>query len=128
MKKAIKTLALIWLMSACIPDNLKEKMNEGMLNAQQMLADWEFQKAIGQIELHKLRNGNYPNSLSELEFLTAMDSSMFNAVEYTRLGSAYELNLKMEFPSFDAKETKRLSLHYPPEFWRGLGCVKSNAK
>lgn len=126
MKNMVKTLPLILLMSACIPDNLKEKMNEGMSEAQQMLGDWEFKKALAQIELHKLRSGSYPNSLRELKFLTAMDSSLFHNVEYTRLDSVYELNLKMNFPSFDGKQTQRVILRYPAEFWKGLGCVKSN--
>jgi hypothetical protein len=128
MKNAVKALILISLMSACIPDNIKEQMDVQMLNAQFMLADWQFKKALAEIELHKLRNGSYPNSLSDLEFLTPMDSSMSNFVEYTRLDSVYELNLKMEFPSLDGKETKRANLQYPPAFWKGLGCVKSNAK
>jgi hypothetical protein len=121
-------LALICLMTACIPDSVKEKMNEGLSNAQQMMADWEFKKAIAQIELHKLRNGQYPNSLSELKFLSPMDSSMFKNVDYTRLDSVYELNLKMELVSLDGKETRRIELKYPAEFWTGLGCVKSNVK
>lgn len=128
MKKAASIVTIIFLLSGCIPDNLKEKMNEGMANAQQMLGDWEFKKAIAQIELHKLRNGSYPNSLSELKFLSPMDSSMFTNVEYTRLDSVYELNLKMEFPSLTGKETKRINLQYPPEFWKGLGCARSNVK
>src|SRR5690349_10741594 len=122
----IAVIALI--MSACIPGNVKEKMKESMSKVQEMAADMEFKKAIGAIELHKLRNGAYPNSLAELEFLTAFDSSMTAYVEYTRLDSVYELNLKMEFPSLDGKETKAVALHYPPEFWNGLGCVKSNVK
>jgi hypothetical protein len=121
-------LTLICLMTACIPDSVKEKMNEGLSNAQQMMADWEFKKAIAQIELHKLRNGHYPNSLSELKFLSAMDSSMIKNVDYTRLDSVYELNLKMEPVSLDGKEGKRIELKYPAEFWTGLGCVKSNVK
>jgi hypothetical protein len=128
MKTILKTLPLLLLLSACIPDNIKEQMNEGLSNANQMMADWEFKTAIAQIELHKVRNGNYPNSLSELKFLSAMDSSMFSYVDYTRLDSVYELNLNMEFPSFDGKKTKRVNLQYPPEFWKGLGCIKSNAR
>jgi hypothetical protein len=116
-------------MSACIPDDVKEKMVEGMSSAQLMMADWEFKKALANIELHKLRNGSYPASLSELQFLSAMDSSMLKNVEYTRLDSVYELNLKMEFASLDTKEKKKpIILQYPAEFWKGLGCVKSNAK
>lgn len=116
-------------MCSCIPDNIKEKMNEGMMIGQQIMADQEFKKAIAQIELHKLRNGSYPASLSELKFLTVMDSSIFSSVEYKRLDSVYELNLKLEFPSsIDGEGTKRVKLQYPPEFWNGLGCVKSNVK
>jgi hypothetical protein len=115
-------------MTACIPDGMKGKMNTAMKQAQEMLADQEFKKAIAQIELHKLRNGNYPASLSELEFLTQIDSSFFSVVAYTRLDSGYELNLEMRSASFTNDTTGSVDLHYPPEFWKGLGCVKSNAR
>jgi hypothetical protein len=69
-------------------------MKEGMSNAQQMLADWEFKKAIAKIELRKFKKWQLSNSLLELKFITSMDSSMFANVE----------------------------------FWKGLGCIKSNAK
>jgi hypothetical protein len=128
MKNIIIPVVFILLMTSCIPDDIKDKMNKGMAGAQQMMADWEFKKAISQIELHKLRNGNYPNSLRELKFLSAMDSSMFNFVEYTRRDSVYELNLKMKFSSIDGKEIKEIHLKYPPEFWKGLGCIKSNVR
>jgi len=78
-------LALMFLMTTCIPDNVKEKMNEGLTDAQHMMTDWELKKAIAHIELHKLRNGHYPNSLSELRFLSPIDSSMMNNVVYARL-------------------------------------------
>lgn len=115
-------------MSSCIPDKIKEQMNDQMRVAKQMMADHQFKNALAHIELHKLRNGSYPALLSDLEFLTAMDSSMATFVEYTSLGSAYELNLKMEFPSLDGGTMESVELHYPPEFWKGLGCVKSNLK
>ena len=127
MKNAL-LLTLICFVSACIPDNIKEKMNDGMHDAQLVMADWEFKKAIAQIELHKLRNGHYPDSLSELRFLSQIDSSMIGNVEYKRLDSVYELNLRMKFASFDGNESRVIDLNYPPEFWTGLGCVKSNLK
>ena len=126
MKHLTFFLALI-LLSSCIPDTLKEKMNDGMSMAQTMMADQQFKSAIAQVELHKLRNGVYPNSLSELQFLSAMDSSMFHSIEYAKLDTAYELNINLDMPSFDGSK-KRIHLNYPPEFWRGLGCIKSNAK
>jgi hypothetical protein len=97
-----------------------------MAQAQNMLIDQEFKKAIAHIELHKLRSGTYPLSLSELQFLSALDSSMLRYVEYTRLDSVYELNITMEFPVLgDGDSTKKVQLKYPPEFWKGLGCMKS---
>jgi hypothetical protein len=133
METRIKTLTLTFtvfvIVSSCIPDRVKEKVNESMANAQGMLADQEFKKAIAHIELHKLRNGSYPESLKDLQFLNVMDSSMFSYVEYTRLDSAYELNIKMQVVSFsDEKNGKEVQLKYPPEFWKGLGCVRSNVK
>ena len=126
--KIIILVTLIALHASCIPEGVKDKMDEGMAEAQKILGDQEFKKAIAHIEMHKLRNGKYPKSLSDLKFLTAMDSSIFNFTEYTKLDSGYELNLKMEFPSFRENKTQTVYLHYPPEFWNGLGCVKSNVK
>jgi hypothetical protein len=126
--KSITLFLTVILFSSCIPDTLKEKMNDGMAQAQTMMADQQFKSAIAQVELHKLRNGAYPNSLSELQFLSAMDSSMFHSIKYTRLDTAYEMNIDLDVPSFDGKSKKRINLTYPPEFWKGLGCIKSNAK
>ena len=98
-----------------------------MKQATAILADQEFKKAIAHIELHKLRNGEYPVTLRELKFLSATDSSLFNFVEYTRLDTGYELNMKkMEFPSVMGVESSPAQLKYPPEFWKGLGCIRSN--
>lgn len=127
MKAVPKTLLMIFLLTGCVPDSMKEKINEELANAQEIMGDWEFKKAIAQIELHKLRNGHYPNSLSELQFLSAVDSTIFHRVEYTRLDSVYELNLVMKAASLGGDE-EEIDLHYPAEFWKGLGCVKSNLK
>ena len=67
MKNRILSIALLSLMVSCIPENLKNELDTGMAKAQYMFADQEFKKAIAHIELHKLRNGSYPNSLSELK-------------------------------------------------------------
>lgn len=129
MKNIIIPLFSIALLTSCIPDSVKEKVNESVASAQNMLADNEFKKAIGHIELHKLRTGAYPESLKDIEFLTPMDSSMFAYVEYTRLDSVYELNIKMELVTFGGETNgKQVQLKYPPEFWKGLGCVRSNVK
>jgi hypothetical protein len=113
---------------SCIPDNIKDQMNENLSKASSMFADQEFKKAIGFIELHKLRNGSYPASLHELQFLSELDSTTFSFVEYHKLDSGYELNVNFKFPSLAGKDEKEVRLKYPPEFWKGLGCVRSNAK
>lgn len=115
------------IVSSCIPDNVKQEMDQGMHQMQQMLADQHFKSAVGAIGLHKLRNGKYPASLYELKYLNPMDSTMFNFVEYKSLDSLYELNVKGEYPSLTGKEMNKINLKYPKEFWKGLGCSRSNA-
>ena len=119
---------IVVVLVSCIPGNIKDEMNEHMQTAQSMFADQEFKKAIAHIELHKLRNGSYPSSVRELQFLSAFDSSTFNFVEYYKLDSGYELNINFELPAFTGSKQAEVKLSYPEEFWRGLGCVKSNAK
>jgi hypothetical protein len=128
MKRVLPFVIISLLLSCCVPDNLKEKLNEGIMTGHKMIADQEFKRALANIELHKLRTGSYPVSLSDLKFLSAMDSTMFGYVEYTRLDTAYELNVKMDVPSLTDGTSQKLELRYPAEFWNGLGCVRSNVK
>jgi hypothetical protein len=127
MKKIAIVVLLLSGLSGCFPADVKEQMQNQMASAQRMFAETEFKKALGQIELHKLRTGIYPRSLSELQFLNQLDSSMSSFVEYTRLDSGYELNVKAAFPSEEMAQEQALP-HFPDEFWKGLGCVKSNTK
>ena len=119
---------IVAVLVSCFPGNIKDEMNEHMQTAQSMFADQEFKKAIAHIELHKLRNGSYPSTLWDLQFLSAFDSSTFKFVEYHKLDSGYELNISFELPVFTGGKQKELKLSYPAEFWKGLGCVKSNAR
>ncbi|HEY0771381.1 MAG TPA: hypothetical protein VGD31_13705 [Sphingobacteriaceae bacterium] len=128
MKKAFVFILSGVLMGSCIPDNVKEKLNDGLMVGHRMLADQEFKRAIANIELHRLRTGAYPATLHELKFLSAMDSTMFSYVEYSRLDSGYALNLKMEVPSLSGDAPQKVDLTYPAEFWAGLGCRRSNLK
>jgi hypothetical protein len=112
---------------SCFPGDIRNQMDQNMKEAQNMFADQEFKKTIAYIELHKLRNGTYPASLNELQFLSAFDSSSFKAVEYHKLDSGYELNIYFTLASITGKQDAQVKLNYPPEFWKGLGCVKSNA-
>jgi len=135
MNKIIFLAVFITSISSCIPENIEQEMSEGMHRGFQMMDDQHFKTALSYIELYKLRNGDYPNELTDLQYISIMDSSVFQRVEYTKLDSLYELNLKPLFPQTKGnkkkkKKTKRngAGLKYPPEFWNGLGCAKSNMK
>jgi len=120
----------IFLFSSCIPDNVKKEIGKSMKEGEKLFADREFKNAIYNIEMYKLRNGVYPETLKDLEFLTNMDSSIFSSVEYIKLDTVYELNLKFVFPKPSLKGLimDTVKIHYPERFWKGLGCTKSNTK
>ena len=118
--------AIVFVAAGCIPDGIKDKVDEQMSEAQQMLADMEFKKALAGIEMHRLRTGDYPISITEIQYLSVMDSSIYTSVEYHKLDSGYELNLTEEYMNLFGGE-KRIA-KYPPDFWKGLGCVKSNLR
>jgi hypothetical protein len=129
MKRILLLVITMALLSSCITDGVRKKMDEQMVLADKIFGDMHFKNAISQIEMHKLRNGSYPGSLSDLQFLAAMDSGMFQFVEYQKLDSGYELNFKENvFSSIIGEKRKPVNLEYPAEFWKGLGCVRSNAK
>ncbi len=80
--------------------------------------------------MYKLRNEAYPETLKDLDFLTNMDSSIFSSVDYIKMDTVYELNLRFVFPMPSLKGLKldSVKIKYPENFWKGLGCVKSNTK
>ena len=90
-------------------------------DADAQFGDQHFKTAISLIELHKLRFGTYPETLKDLQFMGNWDGIAISGVEYRRLGTGYELNLARGVIG-------KPSLSYPPEFWKGLGLVKSNVK
>jgi hypothetical protein len=83
--------------------------------------DWHFKIVIADIELHKVRTGAYPETLSDLKFISKEDLRAISGVSYTRLDTGYELN-------FARNRTAEQLPHYPKEFWQGLGLVRSNLK
>lgn len=119
----IRTVLLLLCLTSCIPKEAKDQMKK----MQEMLADQNFKYAIAHIEVYKLRHGEYPPSLNQLEYLSQMDSGLYQFVQYTRLDTAYELDVHYDIVSPFEKTQSEGSLHYPAEFWKGLGCVKSNA-
>lgn len=126
MRTILVTAVIVATASSCIPDGAKRKIDEQLIGAHEMMADMQFKNALANIELHKTRYGRYPQTLKDLKFLSATDSS-FIGVEYFKLDSGYELNLTYEAATFSGT-AQTVSIKYPDEFWQGLGCVKSNLK
>ena len=83
--------------------------------------DQHFKTTIALIELHKIRFGQYPEKLSDLRYTGEWDAIALNSVEYRRVPNGYELNVVRGWMG-------QPDLRYPPEFWHGLGIVKSNVK
>jgi hypothetical protein len=83
--------------------------------------DQNFKSAIALIELHKVRFGSYPDSLADLRFTGLWDQNYISAVEYTKLGDGYEINVTRGWVG-------EPDLQYPAEFWRGLGIRKTNVR
>ena len=59
----------------------------------QTFGDQNFKTSIALIELHKVRTGEYPERLEDLEFLGDWDEIYLSGVEYNKLEDGYELNL-----------------------------------
>jgi len=115
-------IAIISLMVALVGCISKERMDESMAMADEKFGDQHFKTAISLIELHKVRYGQYPDSLSQLTYLGEFDPVAFASVKYEKLPDGYALDLKGMFTG------KPLALDYPAKFWNGLGLKRSNVK
>ena len=80
-----------------------------------------FVSAVSLIELHKVRYGEYPNSLQDLRFLGDWDAIWLAAVEYARDADGYDLYLQRGWIG-------KPKLVFPVEFKRGLGIKKTNVE
>jgi hypothetical protein len=83
--------------------------------------DQHFKTAIALIELHKVRNGSYPETLKHLKFTGDWDAIALGSVDYKIIDAGYELNVTRGWVA-------QPSLTYPKEFWHGLGLKKSHFK
>ena len=82
-------------------------------------AEQHFISAISHIELHKLRNGEYPEKLSSLEYLGDWDKIWIQAVDYRKTNGGYDLFV-VRGHATSAK------VSFPKSFKRGLGLINSN--
>ncbi len=106
------------LVSAC---GVQEKLNNFKKNTDAQFGDQHFKSVIALIELHKTRFGTYPDALSDLKYIGDWDKIALASVSYAKLDSGYELNVVRGWVGTP-------ELHYPPDFWQGLGLLRSNMK
>ena len=103
MYKIIITTFFLLLLSSCdfeIP------------GADKQFGTQNFVSAISIIELHKLRNKEYPTNLKELEFLGDWDGIWLSAVRYEKNGDGYNLYLERGWAG-------KPSLEFPEKFKNG---------
>ena len=81
-----------------------------------MFGDQHLKTAVALIELHKVRYGTYPKSLSEIRFTGDWDQGSLLCVRYYPApdGSKYCVEVVRGWIG-------KPSLEYPPEFWQGTG-------
>ena len=89
--------------------------------ADQAFGKQNFVSAISIIELHKLRNGEYPSDLQQLEFLGNWDAIWLSAVRYEKRDNGYNLYVERGWMNEPA-------LSFPIKFKQGLGLLDSNVQ
>jgi len=78
-----------------------------------------FVSAVSIIELHRLRNGEYPEKLGNLEFLGDWDGIWISAVRYEKNGDGYDLYVERGWAG-------KPNLEFPSRFKLGLGIKNTN--
>ena len=114
MKKAPKLIVTIVLSLALSGCTVQKEFD-------QKFGDQHFKTSVALIELHKVRFGEYPNSLNDLKFVGEWDQIALASVKYKKIANGYELDVVRGWVG-------KPQLSYPDEFWKGLGVVRSNMK
>ena len=114
-KRILILVFISTLFTSCIFDKVKD-------NANAQFGDQNFKTAISLIELYKIREGKYPESLDSLKYIGDWDKMAINSVSYKKLENGYQLDL------INGWIGKPNNLKYPVEFWKGIGLKKSNLK
>lgn len=117
MIKTLLALLLTAVLSGC-------DVNLEVVSSQfdQQFGTQNFVSAVSVIELHKLRNGDYPTSLDELEFLGDWDSIWLSGVEYERVEGGYNLFVTKGFSGGEPE------VSMPIRFKQGLGLKSTNVQ
>jgi len=114
IRKAIALLLAFVLLATTAACDLQKMADD-------KFGDQHFKTVIALVELHKLRNGSYPEQLKDLQFTGDWDAIALQSVSYKKVGDGYSLDVVRGWVG-------KPTLSYPPAFWKGLGLVESNMK
>jgi hypothetical protein len=81
-----------------------------------MFGDQNLKTAVALIEMHKVRFGKYPETLSELKFTGQWDQIAISSVSYYPNANRTAYYVEVE-RGWVGKPTFTM----PPEFWKGTG-------
>jgi len=81
-----------------------------------MFGDQNLKTAVALIELHKVRNGKYPDSLRDIKFAGQWDQMPLSSVSYYPNADRTAYYIEVE-RGWVGKPT----LTMPPDFWKGTG-------
>lgn len=81
-----------------------------------MFGDQNLKTAVALIELHKMRNGKYPDVLSDLKFTGQWDQMALDSVSYYPNAERTAYYIEVE-RGWVGKPTLKM----PAEFWKGTG-------
>ena len=113
MYKSFITILLLIFLAGC-------DFNSFMPGAQEKFVDQGYKTAIALIELHKLRTGQYPNTLNDIKYTGDWDQMYRAFINYKKLETGYSIEVK------DSTIANKLT--YPSDFWSGLGVTQTNVQ
>ena len=89
----------------------------------EQFGDQHLKTTVALVELHKVRYGHYPETLSDLRFTGAWDSIAIGSVSYRTNADRSRYCLKVE-----RGWVGKPRLEIPPEFWQGTGYDRALCK
>lgn len=110
MAKYFLSIILILTLTGC---------DFGVPGADETFGKQHFVSAVSLIELHNVRNGTYPESLNELEYLGDWDGIWLSAVKYEKSDDGYNLFVERGWVG-------KPTLEFPIQFKQGLGIKDTN--
>ncbi|MDM7862304.1 hypothetical protein QTP81_16980 [Alteromonas sp. ASW11-36] len=114
MAKLLSALTLLLALTAC-------DFNFDIPHADETFGTQNFVSAVSIIELHNVRNGEYPEDLDELEFLGNWDAIWLSAVRYEKVDNGYNLFVERGWAT-------EPNLVFPIRFKQGLGIQATNVE